>query len=186
MRELLELGPQSVEVPEGVGEFLVDLVGISSHYFHPSLHVDQLRDAAGADSGVLLCVGTYDAGDVVAPGLRELEGNADGRGGDVEGWYEVIGRELSEVLPDSVLIRVDGDGLIADLLLAEVHLQVVDLVLPLQDPLYAVQMRPQLVLYAVEGSGLKLDLWFSEALEAAVSLEQVGLEVAPEVDHIGA
>lgn len=186
LRELLELRPECIEVPEGVGKFAVDLIRIASHHLYSSLHVHQLRDAGGADSGVLLGVGADDAGDVVAPGLGELEGDADGGGGDVEGWNGVVGCELAEVLPDSVLVEVDGDGLVADFLLAEVDLQIVDLVFTLQDPLYAVQMRPQLILYAVEGSGLELYLWFAKALEAAVGFEQVGLEVPSEVNHIGA
>ena len=186
LREPLQLRPQRVEALEGVGQFAVDPVGVARHHLDPALHVDQFGDAGGADGGVLLGVGADDAGDVVAAGLGELEGDADGGGGEGEGGNGVVGRELAEVLPHAVLVGVDGDGLVADLLLAEGHLQVADLVLPLQDPLHAVQVRPQLVLYAVQRSALELHLRLAEALQAPVGLQQVRLELPAEVDHVRA
>lgn len=122
---------------------------------------------------------------MVPPHLGELEGNANACGGDVEGRNDVSGRVLAQFsLNASVFIRVDGDGLVAYFLLAEVNLQIVQLIFTLQDPLYAIEVRPELISDAVERSSLEVYLRLAEALQAAISLEQVWLEFPSEIDHV--
>jgi hypothetical protein len=185
--KVLKLSPQFSQDFEGLCEFLVDFGGVASHYLGRSVDVDEFPHAVGAQHGVLLAGRAEDAGDVAAAIFAELEGDADGAGGDTEGWDHIIGGELAEFYLESVLVQiVDDHGLEVEFLLDEVYLKVVNFVAPFENPLDVVDVHPQLFPDAIDAQLLELHLRPAEALQAAVGLQQVGFEFIIEIDHIRA
>jgi hypothetical protein len=185
--EPFQLSPQNIQCLERFSEFFVDFGWVSSHYLHRSFDIDDFPHAVGTENCIFFIGRADDARDMISPYFVELKGDTKSVSDDIEGRNVVIRRELAQLFLVTLLVVViDNQTLEVQLFLDEVHREVVYLVSAFQHPLDGVQMHSELLLDVGEVGLLEVDVWPSETFEAPVGFKEVGFELFPEFDHVGA